>query len=69
MKVLKTIGLLLVSIVLYICMLPMNILVVLIEVLETILKITRETITFLIKSIKSEVLKPFENGDNNETES
>ena len=64
MKVLKTIGLLLVSIVLQAILLPFRVIVWSIQFVESVLKITRETTTFLIGSIQDEVLKPLTNGIN-----
>lgn len=66
MKTLKTIGILIISILIQIIFIVPKTVIFVISILESILKIVREQITFLMKQIKYEVLKPIRDGKKNE---
>jgi hypothetical protein len=57
MKIAKTIIFLLISVALSLILAIPQVLVWILQVLEAVLRIVKETLTFLIKQIKCEVLK------------
>lgn len=68
MKIIKLIGILLLSVILQTLLITPRLVVMIIKIVESILKITRQTIQFLIKQIANEVLKPINHEQQNETE-
>lgn len=57
MKLLKTIGMLILSILLWIILLTPRVIIIFISIVESILKVIKSTLTHLIKQVKAEVLK------------
>mgnify|MGYP003645944281 CR=1 FL=1 len=57
MRELKSIIILTISILTFILLLPFVIVVSILRILRSILKITEETITYLMESIRNEILK------------
>ena len=58
MKTIRTIALLLTSILMQVIFILPKLIIFSIQIVETVLKIVREQITFLMEQIKNEVLKP-----------
>lgn len=66
MKTIKTIGVLLLSILLQLCLLPIRVVVGVLGGVESTVRIIKDTLTFLIKQISNEVLKSVQHGNENE---
>lgn len=66
MRVIKSLGVLIVSTILAIIFLIPRIIILITKIIDSVLYILRSTLTFLMEQIKSEVLNPMQDGKINE---
>jgi len=66
MKVLKEVGVLLLSMLVQLCLLPIRVVVGVLGIVEGTVRIIKLTLTFLIQSTLDEVLKSVQHGNKNE---